>query len=66
MGKIATVGTIIDLDVVEGSWFTFFNSKVKDDGEVVYDEPLDSAGRFCLRAMNHFVEEYYANRKHES
>lgn len=56
-------GTIIDLDAAEGSWFTFFNSRIRDDGEVEYDEPLPGAGRFCLRSMNKFVDDYYSSRK---
>jgi hypothetical protein len=65
MGKAMT-GTIIDFDSVEGSWFTFFNSRVRDDGEIEYDEPAENAGRFCLRSMTPFIDEYYAGRKNES
>lgn len=64
--KNKAVGTVIDLDAADGTWFTFFNSHIKDDGDVEYDEPVEGAGRFCLRPINKFVEEYYANRKQQA
>ena len=65
-GIAGMTGTIIDFDAVDGSWFTFFNSRMRDDGDIDYDEPEEGAGRFCLRSMNPFVEEFYAKRKNEA
>lgn len=35
-----------------GEWFTFFTSKIKEDGTVVYDEPEEGAGRVCFRVAD--------------
>lgn len=59
------IGTAFDLDAAEGTWFKFFNSRVKDDGTVEYDDPVSTSGRFCLRPIAPFIEEFYAKRKTE-
>lgn len=33
----------------KGEWFKFFDSEVKESGEIVYLEPEDNAGKVCLR-----------------
>ena len=33
----------------QGEWFKFFNSEVKENGEIAYLEPEENAGRVCLR-----------------
>ena len=39
-----------DLSVeTQGEWFKFFNSEVKENGEIAYLEPEENAGRVCLR-----------------
>ena len=32
-----------------GEWFRFFKSEVKENGEIVYAEPENGAGRVCIR-----------------
>ena len=68
MGKIdkkVVEGTVFDFED-EGSWFTFFKSKVKDDGTVEYDDPSEGAGRVCIRQINDFIADYYEKRKKKS
>ena len=57
------MGTAFDLDNDDGAWFTFFNSSINDDRETVYDAPDEDAGRFCLRSMTPFVEDFFSDRK---
>lgn len=43
--------TSFDLENLDsGTWFTYCNSKIDEkSGDVKFDEPLDSAGRICIR-----------------
>lgn len=34
---------------VQGEWFKFFRSEIKENGETVYLDPEADAGRVCLR-----------------
>jgi len=59
---------VIDIDKSsEGEWFTFFESRIGEDGKVVYDEPKKDAGRVCIRSIGPFIEEKQGqrNRKYE-
>src|SRR3990172_2631501 len=38
-----------DLSGVQGEWFKFFRSEIKENGDVMYLYPEDDAGRVCLR-----------------
>jgi len=38
-----------DLSEVQGEWFTFFRSEIKENGDVNYLDPEPDAGRVCLR-----------------
>lgn len=63
MNDTGMKGTVFNFGEDEGTWFTFFTSRVKDDGTVEYDDPIDGAGRVCIRAINEFIEEFYEKRK---
>jgi hypothetical protein len=55
---------VIDIDKSsEGEWFTFFESRIGEDGKVVYDEPKKDAGRVCIRSIVPFIEEKQGQRK---
>jgi hypothetical protein len=53
---------IIDLNVDQGDWFAFFESRISEKGEVVYDEPKSDAGRVCLRSPSSMMEQLRAQR----
>ena len=38
-----------DLSEVQGEWFTFFRSEIRENGDVNYLDPEPDAGRVCLR-----------------
>jgi len=59
-------GTVFDFGAEDGSWFSFFTSKVNDDGTIDYDEPEVNAGRVCLKPIDTFIESYFDKRKKES
>ncbi len=52
-----------DLDATEGDWFNFFESRVNEKGEVVYDDPRPDAGRVCLRSPVPHMEAVQAQKK---
>lgn len=55
---------IFDLDKLnEGEWFPYFDSKINDKGEVVYDDPSPSAGRVRIRDITPLMEKQVANKK---
>jgi hypothetical protein len=66
MGKVQKTGTVFDFGELDGSWFTFFTSRVKDDGNIEYDDPEEGAGRICIRPINEFIEKYFEDRKKKS
>lgn len=42
-----------DLDHLnEGEWFRYFDSRINENGDTVYDEPVVNAERVCLRAAD--------------
>lgn len=46
-----------------GEGFKFFESRITDKGDVVYDEPKADAATFFLRSMAPKVEEFQGKRK---
>jgi len=65
MGNIKEkmTGTVVDFGEDEGTWFSFFTSRIKDDGTIKYDDPAPGAGKVCVRAINEFVESYWEKQK---
>jgi len=63
---VKKTGTVVDFEQESGAWFTFFTSKVKDDGTVEYEDPEDGAGRICIRPISTFVQDYFASRKNKA
>ena len=62
-----TIGTFLNLDASDaGDWFIFFGSSINETGVTVYDDPLPSAGRVCVRSMTEKVKELLAIRKKKS
>jgi hypothetical protein len=42
--------TEFDLENLDsGTWFTFCESEINEDGEIVFSDPLEGAGKVCLR-----------------
>jgi len=55
---------IFDLERLnEGEWFPFFESRINEKGEVVYDEPKPDSGRVCIRSMTPIMEQLQKDRK---
>ena len=54
---------IFDLDLSQGEWFRFFESRINEKGELVYDDPNPDAGRVCIRSIAPFLEQIQAKRK---
>mgnify|MGYP001389393951 FL=1 len=54
---------IFDLDLSQGEWFRFFESRINEKGELVYDDPKPDAGRVCIRSIAPFLEQIQAKRK---
>ena len=46
-----------------GTWFTYCDSRVKDNGEIEYDDPQPGAGRVCVRSIIPFIQERFGKRK---
>jgi len=38
-----------DIENTQGEWFTFFESEIMPDGEIKYLDPIEGAGKVCLR-----------------
>lgn len=47
----------------QGEWFRFFESRIDEKGELVYDDPRPDAGRVCIRSIAPFVEKIQSKRK---
>ncbi len=47
----------------EGDWFTFFESRINERGEVIYDDPKPEAGRVRIRSIAPIIEANQAKRK---
>ena len=42
--------TQFDLEKLdEGTWFTFCESRIDNNGETIFDDPKEGAGKVCLR-----------------
>lgn len=54
---------ILDFDFSEGEWFRFFESRINERGETVYDDPKPDADRVCIRRIMPLIEERLAKRK---
>jgi hypothetical protein len=53
----------VDLDNLQGEWFSFFGSHIDPStGETIFEEPVSDA-RVQIRSMIPFVEERMAKRK---
>jgi len=57
---------IIDLDSRDGEWFTFFGSKVNEQGVTTYDDPLPDAGRIQVRSLIPYFEANPPKQKRKS
>ena len=55
---------LFDLEKSEqGEGFKFFESRITEKGDVVYDDPKEDAATFYIRAIGPKVEEFVAKRK---
>lgn len=56
-------GTQFSAAEAEGEWFSFFESRINERGEIVYDEPKPGAGRARIRSLTPFFEARARGRK---
>lgn len=54
---------VFDLDSSQGEWFRFFESRINERGEFIYDDPTPDAGRICIRSIGPFLDRIQAKRK---
>lgn len=55
---------LFELDKLEqGEGFKFFESRITEKGDVIYDDPKEDAATFYIRALGPKVEEFLAKRK---
>lgn len=47
----------------EGEWFPFFESRINEKGEVVYDDPKPDTGRVRIRGLAPIIEQLMAGKK---
>jgi hypothetical protein len=48
----------------QGEWFKFFDSEIKENGEIEYLAPTEDAGKVCIRLANpDFVESIQSQTK---
>ena len=60
-------GTVFNADKEQGDWFSFFESEINlKTGDVEYHDPVESAGRVCIRPMAPFWESRQAQKEKKS
>ena len=53
---------IVDLESAEGEWFTFRMSKIDQNGDIVWDDPIEGV-EVQIRSWKKFFEDIYASRE---
>ena len=60
-------GTVFNADKEQGDWFSFFESEINlKTGDVEYHDPVEGAGRACIRPMAPFWESRQAQKEKKS
>jgi len=60
---VESAGTQFGAAESDGEWFSFFESRINERGEIVYDEPKPGAGRARIRSLTPFFEARAKARK---